>query len=195
MKKSLDQRFELEDDKGRKADCRVRVFLPQKEEMNDAVVLLGWSPAIPDFATGPWMETILSGFREGLADVQSDLEFLLIEWYEARCYKLSSVIVDFEEEIGLVLFKDLTPSYNSAAANLRAGKRKPKATDNAPAVRQRRSVYWLPLCREAVEDVVGESLDAPVQESDELSDFDPVYSIKERLVTAKPICARDEVTA
>ncbi|WP_309711161.1 hypothetical protein [Armatimonas sp.] len=185
MKKSMDQRFEMEDDKGRKADCRVRVFLPQaEEEMNDAVVLLGWSPAIPDFATGPWMETILSGFREGLADVQSDLEFLLIEWYEARCYKLSSVIVDFEEEIGLVLFKDLMPSCNSAAANLRAGKRKPKAADNAPVVRKRRSVYWLPLCREAVEDVVGESLDAPVLESDEPSDFDPVYSIKERLVTA-----------
>ena len=47
------------------------------------------------------------------------------------------------------------------ATNLRTGRRKPKAVDNAPAVRERRMLHWTPLCREAVEDVVGEALDTP----------------------------------
>ncbi len=177
MDKTLDQHFELEDGKGRKADCRVRCFLPQRSEaMNDAVLLLTWLPAAPDFATGPWLETIISGFRGGLDDVQSELDFLLIEHYAASHYRQNGMELEFEEEIGLVRFKNLTPSCNSAAANLRAGKRKARIADNASAVRERRSVYWLPMCREAVEDVIGESLDAPVSE--------PLYSVKEREVIA-----------
>ncbi|WP_395145146.1 hypothetical protein [Armatimonas sp.] len=165
MKKTLDQRFELEDSEERKADCRVRVFVPvQGEEMNDAMVLVSWSPSAPDFATGPWLEKIISGFREGLAEVQTELDFLLIEHYAARRYQVGNAIMDFDEELGLILFKEATPNCNSPAANLRAGKRQAKAADNASAVRKRRSVYWTPLCREAVEDVVGENLNVSLAE-------------------------------
>ena len=177
MNKTLDQCFDLEDDKGRKADCRVRCFVPiPGEAMKEAVLLLTWLPAAPDFVTGPWLETIISGFREGLADVRTELDFLLIEHYAPSRYVQGGVELDFEEELGLVLFKDLTPSCNSAAANLRAGKRKACAADNASAVRERRSVYWLPMCPRAVEDVIGESLDAPIPEA--------LYSVKERPVAA-----------
>ena len=177
MKKSLDQCFALEDGKGRTAECRVRCFVPtQGEAMKEAVLLLTWLPSAPDFVTGPWLETIISGFRGGLEDVQCELDFLLIEHYAASHYRQNGLELEFEEEIGLVLFKDLTPSCNSAAANLRAGKRKARIADNASAVRERRSVYWLPMCREAVEDVVGESLDAPTPEA--------LYSVKEREVVA-----------
>ena len=163
MKKSLDQRFELEDSKQRKADCRVRVFVPvPEEEMKEAVVLVSWSPQVPDFPTGPWLETIVSGFRGGLADVQSELDFLLIEHYTARHYQMGNILMNFDEELGLVLFKETIPNCNSPATNLRVGKRKPKAADNASAVRERRLLHWTPLCREAVEDVVGELLDTPV---------------------------------
>ena len=177
MNKTLDQFFDMEDEKGRKADCRVRCFIPiLGEAMKEAVLLLTWLPAAPDFATGPWLEAIISGFREGLADVLAKLDFLLIEHYAASRYVQGGVELDFEEEIGLVLFKDLQPNCNSAAANLRAGKRKARIADNASAVRERRSVYWLPMCREAVEDVIGESLDAPIPEA--------IYSVKERQVAA-----------
>lgn len=177
MNKTLDQCFALEDGKGRTADCRVRCFVPtQGEAMKEAVLLLTWLPSSPDFVTGPWLETIISGFREGLADVRAELDFLLIEHYAPSRYVQGGVELDFEEELGLVLFKDLTPSCNSAAANLRAGKRKNRTSDNATAVRDRRSVYWLPMCREAVEDVVGESLDASTPE--------PLYSVKAREVVA-----------
>lgn len=175
MNKTLDQCFDLEDGKGRKADCRVRCFVPiPGEAMKEAVLLLTWLPAAPDFATGPWLEAIISGFREGLGDVRNELDFLLIEHYAPRHYQMGKTRMHFEEEIGLVLFKDLQPNCNSAAANLRAGKRKARIADNASAVRERRSVYWLPMCREAVEDVVGESLDAPIPEA--------LYSVKERRV-------------
>lgn len=177
MNKTLDQCFALEDGNGRTADCRIRCFVPTRSEaMKEAVLLLTWLPSAPDFATGPWLETIISGFRKGLADVRTELDFLLIEHYAPSRYVQGGVELDFEEELGLVLFKDLTPSCNSAAANLRAGKRKARIADNASAVRERRSVYWLPMCREAVEDVVGESLDAPTPE--------PLYSVKESKVVA-----------
>lgn len=177
MNKTLDQHFALEDGKGRTADCRVRCFVPiPGETMAEAVLLLTWLPTAPDFVTGPWLETIISGFREGLAGVREERDFLLIEHYGASRYQQNGLELDFEEELGLVLFKDLTPSCNSAAANLRAGKRKARIADNASAVRDRRSVYWLPLCREAVEDVVGESLDALAPE--------PLYSVKETEVIA-----------
>ena len=91
MKKSLDQHFELEDSKERKADCRVRVFLPmQGEKMSEAVVLVSWSPQVPDFPTGPWLESIVSGFRQGLGEVQCELDFLLIEHYAGRKYQMGN---------------------------------------------------------------------------------------------------------
>ncbi|MBB6050750.1 hypothetical protein [Armatimonas rosea] len=183
MKKTLDQRFELEDSKQRKADCRVRVFVPvPDEEMSDAVVLVSWSPSEPDFPTGPWLETIVSGFRGGLADVQSELDFLLIEHYVGRKYQMGNVLMDFDEELGLVLFKNTVPNCNSPATNLRVGKRKPKAADNAPAVRERRLLHWTPLCREAVEDVVGESLDAPEPPAMLTDSSGVIYTVQERLV-------------
>ena len=186
MKKSLDQRFELEDSKQRKADCRVRVFVPVPEgEMKEAVVLVSWSPSEPGFATGPWLESIVVGFRNGLAYVQCELEFLLIEHYAGRKYQLGNMLMDFDEELGLVLFKETIPSCNSPATNLRVGKRKPKAADNAPTVRSRRLLHWTPLCREAVEDVVGEALDTPAPTTSSLTaDTEAVYKVKERLVTA-----------
>ena len=185
MKKSLDQRFELEDSKERKADCRVRVFVPvQGEKMTEAVVLITWSPQVPDFPTGPWLETIVSGFRNGLADVQSELEFLLIEHYAARHYNLGNMVMNFDEELGLVLFNETIPSCNSPATNLRIGKRKPKVEDNAPAVRNRRLLHWTPLCREAVEDVVGEGLDTPAPTATMTAATEAIYSVKERLVVA-----------
>ena len=186
MKKSLDQRFELEDSKQRKADCRVRVFVPVPEgEMKEAVVLVSWAPQVPDFATGPWLESIVSGFRQGLGEVQCDLEFLLIEHYAGRKYQMGNVLMDFDEELGLVLFKETIPSCNSPATNLRTGRRKPKAADNAPAVRSRRLLHWTPLCREAVEDVVGEALDTPAPITYSLTaDTEAVYTVRERLVTA-----------
>jgi hypothetical protein len=185
MKKTLDQSFELEDSKGRKADCRVRVFVPvPDEEMSEAVVLITWSPQVPDFPTGPWLEGIVTSFRKGLADVQSELEFLLIEHYTARSYQMGNMLMDFDEELGLVLFKETMPSCNSPASNLRVGKRKPKAANNAPAVRQRRTIHWMPLCREAVEDVVSESLDTPALPTILTDSFEIVYSVKERLVAA-----------
>jgi hypothetical protein len=196
VKKSLDQRFELEDSKLRKADCRVRVFVPvQGEEMSEAVVLVSWAPQVPDFPTGPWLETIVTSFRSGLADVQSELDFLLIEHYTGRKYQMGNVLMDFDEELGLILFKETIPNCNSPATNLRTGRRKPKAADNAPAVRARRLLHWTPLCREAVEDVVGESLDTPVPMATLTGSSEAIYSVKERLMTAEPICARDEVTA
>ena len=181
MNKTLDQQFELEDAQGRKADCRVRIFMPLPEgEMKSIVLLISWSPTVPDFATGPWLEAIISGFREGLAEVQKEQDFLLIEHYAARHYCLGNVLLNFEEEIGLVLFKELTPSCNSEAANLRTGNRVPKG---GPVVRKRRSVYWLPLCNGAVEDVVGEPLDTALPERVGTGGYDPIYSVKERLVT------------
>ena len=181
MNKTLDQQFELEDAQGRKADCRVRIFMPLPEgEMKSIVLLISWSPAVPDFATGPWLEAIITGFREGLADVQNEQDFLLIEHYAPRHYALGNVLVHFEEEIGLVLFKELTPSCNSEVANLRTGNQVPKG---GPTVRKRRSVYWLPLCNSAVEDVVGESLDTPLPKRVGTNGYDPIYSVKERLVT------------
>ncbi|WP_309723174.1 hypothetical protein [Armatimonas sp.] len=188
MRKSLDQRFELEDSKQRKADCRVRVFVPvQGEQMAEAVVLVSWAPQVPDFPTGPWLETIVSGFRGGLANVQCELDFLLIEHYAGRKYQLGSILMDFDEELGLVLFKDTVPNCNSPATNLRTGRRKPKAADNASAVRQRRLLHWTPLCREAVEDVVGEPLDTPAPSASLTADTEVIYSIQERLVTAEPM--------
>ncbi|WP_394793103.1 hypothetical protein [Armatimonas sp.] len=185
MNKTLDQRFELEDSKQRKADCRVRVFVPIPDgEMKEAVVLVSWSPQVPDFPTGPWLETIVTGFRGGLADVQSELDFLLIEHYAGRKYKLGSVLMDFDEELGLVLFKNTVPNCNSPATNLRTGRRKPKAVDNAPAVRKRRLLHWTPLCREAVEDVVGESLDTLAPSATFTNSSEIVYSVQERLVAA-----------
>ncbi|WP_394793839.1 hypothetical protein [Armatimonas sp.] len=185
MKKTLDQRFELEDSKERKADCRVRVFVPvPDEEMSEAVVLVSWAPQVPDFPTGPWLETILTGFRDGLADVQSELDFLLIEHYVGRKYQMGNILMDFDEELGLVLFKNTIPNCNSPATNLRTGRRKPKAADNAHAVRERRLLHWTPLCREAVEDVVGESLDAPVPPATLTDSSEILYSIQERGVTA-----------
>ena len=185
MKKTLDQRFELEDSKERKADCRVRVFVPvPKGEMREAVVLVSWSPQVPDFPTGPWLETIVSGFRGGLADVQSELDFLLIEHYTARHYQMGNILMNFDEELGLVLFKETIPNCNSPATNLRVGKRKPKAADNASAVRERRLLHWTPLCREAVEDVVGELLDTPVPIETLTGPSEAIYFVKERLVTA-----------
>ncbi len=185
MKKTLDQRFDLEDSKQRKADCRVRVFVPvQGEEMSEAVVLISWSPQVPDFPTGPWLETIVSGFRGGLADVQSELDFLLIEHYTARHYQMGNILMNFDEELGLVLFKNTIPNCNSPATNLRVGKRKPKAADNAPAVRERRLLHWTPLCREAVEDVVGELLDTPVPPATLTDNSEIVFSVQERLVAA-----------
>jgi hypothetical protein len=185
MKKTLDQRFELEDSKQRKADCRVRVFVPiPDEEMSEAVVLVSWAPQVPDFPTGPWLETIVTSFRGGLADVQSELDFLLIEHYIGRKYQLGNVLMDFDEELGLVLFKNTVPNCNSPATNLRVGKRKPKAADNAPAVRERRLLHWTPLCREAVEDVVGESLDTPAPSASLTNDTEAIYSVQERLVAA-----------
>ncbi|WP_309707571.1 hypothetical protein [Armatimonas sp.] len=196
MKKSLDQRFELEDSKQRKADCRVRVFVPvPDEEMKEAVVLVSWAPQVPDFPTGPWLETIVSGFRGGLQDVQSELDFLLIEHYTARHYQMGNILMDFDEELGLVLFKETIPNCNSPATNLRVGKRKPKAADNAPAVRSRRLLHWTPLCREAVEDVVGESLETPAPSASLTADTEVIYSVQERLVTAEPICVSHEVAA
>ena len=185
MKKTLDQRFELEDSKQRKADCRVRVFVPvPDEEMSDAVVLVSWAPQVPDFPTGPWLETIVTSFRGGLADVQSELDFLLIEHYAGRKYQLGNILMDFDEELGLVLFKNTVPNCNSPATNLRVGKRKPKAADNARAVRERRLLHWTPLCREAVEDVVGESLDTPAPSASLTGDTEAIYSVQERLVAA-----------
>ena len=201
MKKSLDQRFELEDSKQRKADCRVRVFVPvPEEEMKEAVVLVSWSPQVPDFPTGPWLETIVSGFRGGLADVQSELDFLLIEHYTARHYQMGNILMNFDEELGLVLFKETVPNCNSPATNLRTGRRKPKATDNASAVRERRLLHWMPLCREAVEDVVGEGLDTPTPIATMTAATEAIYSVTERLVvaSAEPICpsgAGHEVSA
>ena len=205
MKKSLDQRFELEDSKQRKADCRVRVFVPvPDEEMSEAVVLVSWAPQVPDFPTGPWLETIVTGFRDGLADVQSELDFLLIEHYSGRKYQMGNVLMDFDEELGLVLFKNTIPNCNSPATNLRTGRRKPKAADSAPAVRERRLLHWTPLCRAAVEDVVGEGLDTPIPTATVMGAPEVIYAVKERLVTAETmerqqlpssICARDEVTA
>jgi hypothetical protein len=185
VKKTLDQRFELEDSKQRKADCRVRVFVPTEgEEMSDAVVLVSWAPQVPGFPTGPWLETIVTSFRGGLADVQSELDFLLIEHYTGRKYQMGNVLMDFDEELGLVLFKNTVPNCNSPATNLRVGKRKPKAADNAPAVRERRLLHWTPLCREAVEDVVGESLDTPVPPATLTDSSEVVYTVQERLVVA-----------
>ena len=185
MKKTLDQRFELEDSKERKADCRVRVFVPvQDEQMSEAVVLVSWSPQVPDFATGPWLESIVSGFRGGLADVQSELDFLLIEHYAGRKYRLGNVLMDFDEELGLVLFKETIPTCNSPAANLRTGRRKPRAADNASAVRERRLLHWMPLCRGAVEDVVGEALDTPMPQATMTCSSEVVYSVQEKLVAA-----------
>ena len=184
MKKTLDQRFDLEDSKQRKADCRVRVFVPvQGEEMSEAVVLVSWAPQVPDFPTGPWLETIVSGFRGVLADVQSELEFLLIEHYAPRHYQMGNILMNFDEELGLVLFKETIPNCNSPATNLRVGKRKPKAADNASAVRERRLLHWTPLCREAVEDVVGELLDTPVPPATLTDSSEIIYSVQERLVT------------
>ncbi len=183
MKKTLDQRFELEDSKQRKADCRVRVFVPVPDEkISDTVVLVSWEPQVPDFPTGPWLETIVSGFRGGLTDVQCELDFLLIEHYTGRKYQLGNILLDFDEELGLVLFKNTIPSCNSPATNLRTGRRKPKAADNASAVRERHLLHWTPLCREAVEDVVGESLDAPVPPATLTDSSEVVYSVQERLV-------------
>jgi hypothetical protein len=185
MKKTLDQRFELEDSKERKADCRVRVFVPvPDEQMSEAVVLVSWAPQVPDFPTGPWLETIVSSFRGGLADVQSELDFLLIEHYTGRKYQLGNILMDFDEELGLVLFKNTVPNCNSPATNLRTGRRKPKAADNAPAVRERRLLHWTPLCREAVEDVVGESLDTPALPETLTDSSEIVYAVQERLVAA-----------
>ena len=185
MRKTLDQRFELEDSKQRKADCRVRVFVPvQGEEMKEAVVLVSWSPSEPGFATGPWLESIVNGFRQGLGEVQCDLEFLLIEHYAARHYPMGNLLMNFDEELGLVLFKETIPNCNSPATNLRTGRRKPKATDNASAVRERRLLHWMPLCREAVEDVVGESLDTPAPSASLTADTEVIYSVQERLVAA-----------
>ena len=185
MKKSLDQRFELEDSKQRKADCRVRVFVPvPNEKMKEAVVLISWAPQVPDFQTGPWLESIVVGFRNGLADVQSELEFLLIEHYAGRKYQMGNILMDFDEELGLVLFKNTIPNCNSPATNLRTGRRKPNAVDNASAVRERRLLHWMPLCREAVEDVVGESLDTPAQPTTLTDSSEVVYSVQERLVAA-----------
>ena len=196
MKKTLDQRFELEDSKERKADCRVRVFVPvQGEEMAEAVVLVSWAPQVPDFPTGPWLESIVTGFRGGLQDVQSELDFLLIEHYTGRKYQMGNVLMNFDEELGLVLFKETIPNCNSPATNLRTGRRKPKAADNAPAVRNRRLLHWTPLCREAVEDVVGESLDTPVPPATLTASSEIIYSVQERLVTAEPICVSHEVAA
>ena len=184
MKKSLDQRFELEDSKQRKADCRVRVFVPvPEEEMKEAVVLVSWSPSEPGFATGPWLESIVTSFRGGLQDVQSELDFLLIEHYTARHYQMGNILMNFDEELGLVLFKNTIPNCNSPATNLRVGKRKPKAADNASAVRERRLLHWTPLCREAVEDVVGELLDTPVPPATLTDSSEIIYSVQERLVT------------
>ncbi|WP_395143171.1 hypothetical protein, partial [Armatimonas sp.] len=185
VKKTLDQRFELEDSKERKADCRVRVFVPVADgEMKEAVVLVSWAPQVPDFPTGPWLETIVTSFRGGLADVQSELDFLLIEHYAGRKYKLGNILMDFDEELGLVLFKETVPNCNSPATNLRTGRRKPKAADNAPAVRERRLLHWTPLCREAVEDVVGEPLDTPVPSATLTASSEVVYSVQERLAAA-----------
>ncbi|MBB6053956.1 hypothetical protein [Armatimonas rosea] len=185
MKKTLDQRFELEDSKQRKADCRVRVFVPvPDEQMSEAVVLVSWAPQVPDFPTGPWLETIVTSFRGGLADVQSELDFLLIEHYAGRKYQMGSILMDFDEELGLVLFKNTVPNCNSPATNLRTGRRKPKAADNAPAVRERRLLHWTPLCREAVEDVVGESLDSPVPPEALTDSSEITYTVLERLVAA-----------
>ncbi|WP_309715549.1 hypothetical protein [Armatimonas sp.] len=185
MKKTLDQRFELEDSKERKADCRVRVFIPvQGEEMNEAVVLISWSPQVPDFPTGPWLETIVTSFRSGLEDVRSALDFLLIEHYSGRKYQMGNILMDFDEELGLVLFKETVPNCNSPATNLRAGRRKPKTTDNAPAVRNRRLLHWTPLCRDAVEDVVGEALDTPAPIATMTGSSEAIYAVKERLVAA-----------
>ena len=188
MRKTLDHRFELEDSKERKADCRVRVFVPvQGEQMAEAVVLVSWSPSEPGFATGPWLESIVSGFRQGLGEVQCELEFLLIEHYTARRYNLGNMVMDFDEELGLVLFNETIPNCNSPATNLRTGRRKPKVEDNAPAVRNRRLLHWTPLCRDAVEDVVGEALDTPVPIATMTGSHDAIYSVKERLVTAEPM--------
>ena len=196
VKKSMDQCFELEDSKERKADCRVRVFVPiPGETMTEAVVLITWSPSEPNFATGPWLETIVSGFRNGLVEVNSELEFLLIEHYAARHYQLGKVMMNFDEELGLVLFKETISNCNSPATNLRIGKRKPKTADNAPAVRNRRLLHWTPLCREAVEDVVGEGLDTPTPIATMTATTEAIYSVRERLVTAEAICAWDEVSA
>ena len=185
MKKILDQRFELEDSKERKADCRVRVFVPvPDEEMKEAVVLVSWSPQVPDFPTGPWLETIVTSFRGGLANVQSELDFLLIEHYAGRKYQMGSILMDFDEELGLILFKETIPNCNSPVTNLRTGRRKPKAADNASAVRERRLLHWMPLCREAVEDVVGESLDTPAPSASLTADTEVIYSVQERLVAA-----------
>ena len=185
MKKTLDQRFELEDSKERKADCRVRVFVPvQGEEMSEAVVLVSWAPQVPDFPTGPWLETIVTSFRGGLQDVQSELDFLLIEHYTARHYQMGNLLMNFDEELGLVLFKETIPNCNSPATNLRVGKRKPKTADNAPAVRNRRLLHWTPLCREAVEDVVGELLDTPVPPATLTDSSEIIYSVQERMVAA-----------
>lgn len=185
MKKTLDQHFELEDSKQRKADCRVRVFVPvEGEEMSEAVVLVSWAPRVSDFPTGPWLETIVSGFRQGLSEVQSELEFLLIEHYTARHYHMGNVLMNFDEELGLVLFKETVPNCNSPATNLRTGRRKPKTEDNAPAVRNRRLLHWTPLCREAVEDVVGEGLDTQASSPSMTGSPDAIYSVKKRLVTA-----------
>lgn len=182
MRKTLDQRFELEDSKERKADCRVRVFVPiEGEEMSEAVVLVSWAPRVPDIPTGPWLETIVSGFRQGLSEVQSELEFLLIEHYTARHYQMGNVLMNFDEELGLVLFKNTIPNCNSPATNLRTGRRKPKAVDNAPAVRERRLLHWTPLCREAVEDVVGELIDTPIQTATVIGSPEVIYAVKERL--------------
>nr|WP_309697997.1 hypothetical protein [Armatimonas sp.] len=185
MRKTLDQRFELEDSKERKADCRVRVFVPvQGEEMSEAVVLVSWAPQVPDFPTGPWLETIVTSFRGGLEDVRSELEFLLIEHYTRRKYQMGNILMDFDEELGLILFKETIPNCNSPATNLRTGRRKPKAADNASAVRSRRLLHWTPLCREAVEDVVGESLDTPAPSASLTADTEVIYSVQERLVAA-----------
>lgn len=184
MKKTLDQRFELEDSKERKADCRVRVFVPiEGEEISEAVVLVSWAPQVPDFPTGPWLETIVSSFRQGLSEVQSELEFLLIEHYTAKHYQMGNILMNFDEELGLVLFKETIPNCNSPATNLRVGKRKPKAADNAPAVRNRRLLHWTPLCREAVEDIVGEGLDAQTPVPSMTGSPDAICSVRERLVT------------
>ena len=109
--------------------------------------------------------------------MQSELDFLLIEHYAGRKYRLGNVLMNFDEELGLVLFKETIPNCNSPATNLRTGRRKPKAADNASAVRNRRLLHWTPLCREAVEDVVGEPLDTPVPVA-------TMTATKERLVTA-----------
>lgn len=162
MRKSFDYTFDLEDSQKHRADCRVRIFIPaSKKEASDPILLVSWATSSPEFATGPWLEHIIGGFRAGLADAKREIPYLLIEHYAAGRYQHGPFTVDYEEELGLVTFKDALPQCNSPAANLRAGKRTPQVTDNAPAVRERRSVYWLPICRDAVEDVVGESLDAP----------------------------------